>query len=119
MEVYQWLLRQNGFKVSDTGYFVYANGKRDRKAFDGRLEFDIKLIPYTGSDKWIAGTLNVIKKCLVDPRIPMAGKNCEYCGYTDAVATTLEEKKREKPGETKSIKKVKKSPIADQDSTLF
>ena len=30
MEVYQWLFRQNNFKVSDTGYFVYANGKRDR-----------------------------------------------------------------------------------------
>ena len=23
MEVYQWLLRQNGYKVSNTGYFVY------------------------------------------------------------------------------------------------
>ena len=23
MEIYQWLLRKNGFKVSDTGYFVY------------------------------------------------------------------------------------------------
>ena len=44
MEVYQWLLRHNDLKVSDTGYFVYANGKRDREAFDGKLEFDIKLI---------------------------------------------------------------------------
>ncbi|MCA9323793.1 hypothetical protein KC992_01690, partial [Candidatus Saccharibacteria bacterium] len=26
METYQWLLRQNGFDVSDTGYFVYATG---------------------------------------------------------------------------------------------
>src|SRR3989344_5692045 len=29
MEVYQWLFRQNGFKVSDTGYFVDVNGKTD------------------------------------------------------------------------------------------
>jgi CRISPR/Cas system-associated exonuclease Cas4 (RecB family) len=29
MEVYQWLLRQNGFSVNDTGYFVYANGRLD------------------------------------------------------------------------------------------
>ncbi len=27
MEMYQWLIRKNGFPVSDTGYFVYANGK--------------------------------------------------------------------------------------------
>src|SRR6056297_1940583 len=25
MEVYQWLLRQNGYPVSNTGYFVYCN----------------------------------------------------------------------------------------------
>ena len=30
MEVYQWLFRRNGFKVSDTGYFVYANATRPR-----------------------------------------------------------------------------------------
>lgn len=28
MEVYQWLLRKNGFEVSDTGYFVYANAQK-------------------------------------------------------------------------------------------
>jgi len=27
LEVYQWLLRQNGFTVSDTGYFVYTNAR--------------------------------------------------------------------------------------------
>ena len=26
MEFYQWLLRKNGFKVSNDGYFVYCNG---------------------------------------------------------------------------------------------
>lgn len=35
MEIYQWLLRKNGYKVSDTGYFVYCNGKTDKEAFDG------------------------------------------------------------------------------------
>jgi hypothetical protein len=50
MEVYQWLLRQNGHKVSNTGYFVYCNGKKDRKAFDGKLDFDITLIPHKGND---------------------------------------------------------------------
>src|SRR3989338_4560755 len=28
MEMYQWLFRRNGFEVSDTGYFVYVNGKK-------------------------------------------------------------------------------------------
>jgi CRISPR/Cas system-associated exonuclease Cas4 (RecB family) len=85
MEVYQWLFRQNGFEVSDTGYFVYANGKRDREAFDGRLEFDVKLIPYTGSDKWVEKTLVEMKKCLDSDDIPKSSPNCEYCAYINSV----------------------------------
>jgi len=85
MEVYQWLLRQNGFKVSSTGYFVYANGKRDREAFDGKLEFDIKLIAYTGNSDWIEKALLEMKKCLDNEEIPKSSPNCEYCEYVHNV----------------------------------
>src|SRR5687768_18339188 len=37
MEIYQWLFRKSGFRVSNTGYFVYCNGNTDKEAFDGRL----------------------------------------------------------------------------------
>lgn len=83
MEVYQWLFRQNNFEVSDTGYFVYANGRRDKEAFDGKLEFDVKLIPYTGSDEWVEKTLMDIKKCLDNDEIPKPSPNCEYCKYAN------------------------------------
>ena len=43
MEIYQWLLRQKGYQVSNIGYFVYCNGKLDNEAFDARLEFDVTL----------------------------------------------------------------------------
>ncbi len=84
MEVYQWLLRQNGFKVSNTGYFVYCNGKADKEAFDAKLEFDIKIIPYTGSDDWLENTLLDIKKYLTSAQIPTASRECDYCNYRDA-----------------------------------
>lgn len=80
METYQWLLRQNGFSVSNTGYFVYVNGKRDAKAFDGRLEFDIKIIPYEGDSSWVESTLEKIKKCLLGD-LPELNETCEYCDY--------------------------------------
>jgi hypothetical protein len=89
MEVYQWLLRQNDEKVSDTGYFVYCNGKRDREAFDGKLEFDIKLIPYEGSDKWIPKTILNMKKCLDSDDIPKSSPNCEYCSYINSVKNAV------------------------------
>jgi len=85
MEVYQWLLRQNGYKVSDTGYFVYCNGKADRKAFDGKLEFDVTLIPYTGKDSWVEKTIFEIHECLNSDEIPKADPECDYCSYVEAV----------------------------------
>jgi len=85
MEVYQWLFRQNGFKVSDTGYFVYCNGQTDRKAFDGKLEFDIKIIPYIGDDAWVEPAIIKAHKCLMSDKIPEAGANCDYCHYVRAV----------------------------------
>lgn len=80
MEIYQWLFRQNGYKVSDTGYFVYCNGKRDRAAFDAKLEFDIKLIPYTGNDSWVEGLIEKAVKCL-QGSLPPAGPGCDFCQY--------------------------------------
>jgi len=81
MEFYQWLLRQNGYNVSSTGYFVYCNGQMDRKAFDGKLEFDITLIPYTGNDSWVEKTIIEAHKCLNDDKIPEANSDCDYCSY--------------------------------------
>ena len=84
MEVYQWLIRQNGLPVSHTGYFVYCTGKMDRKAFDKRIEFDVNLIPYTGDDSWVEGTLAEIKECLDTDLIPDTGTTCDHCAYWNA-----------------------------------
>lgn len=84
MEVYQWLLRKNNFAVSDTGYFVYCNGKTDRQAFDARLEFDVQVLPYKGNDRWIEKTLVKIKKTLMQDDPPAASKSCDFCTYRAA-----------------------------------
>ncbi len=81
MEIYQWLMRQLGFKVSDTGYFVYCNGRADAVAFDGRIEFDVVLLPYTGNGDWIEGKLLELKKCLNSQEIQSPPDDCEFCGY--------------------------------------
>ena len=86
METYQWLFRQNGFKVSSTGYFVYVNGKTDREAFDAKLEFDVKIISYTGSTDWVEPTLLKIKKCLDSEGVPHPAEDCDYCAYRKAAA---------------------------------
>ena len=85
MEIYQWLLRQNGYEVSNTGYFVYCNGIRDAKAFDAKLEFNVALIPYRGDDSWVEKTVFDAHQCLVQDTIPVMAKDCDFCQYRKAV----------------------------------
>ncbi|MDB5182283.1 MAG: hypothetical protein JWO47_67 [Candidatus Saccharibacteria bacterium] len=88
MEVYQWLLRQNGLKVNDTGYFVYANGRLDMEGFNNRIEFRTKVIPYTGNADWVEPTIIKMKSCM-DGEMPAVGTaamggECDYCMYAKA-----------------------------------
>ena len=89
METYQWLLRQKGFAVSDTGYFVYANATKDRAAFDGKLDFEVTLIPYTGNTDWMEPTLAKLKNCLDSDGLPASGLECDYCNYRAATGKVL------------------------------
>jgi len=89
LEVYQWLLRQNGFTVSNTGYFVYTNARLDPEGFGDKLEFFTKVIPYTGSDAWIEPTLAKMKACLESDDMPPVGDAamggpCDFCSYARA-----------------------------------
>ena len=81
MEIYQWILRQMGYDVMDTGYFVYANGRKDFDAFNGTLCFHIQLIDYKGDCSWVEKTVNDAWKCLKDDALPVAKENCEFCQY--------------------------------------
>lgn len=83
MEIYQWLLRQNSFKVSNTGYFVYANGLKDRTAFDGKLDFSVQIIPYEGDDSWVEKIIFNAHDCLMG-EMPKSLNNCAYCAYRAA-----------------------------------
>jgi hypothetical protein len=104
MEVYQWLLRQNGFDVSDTGYFVYCNGRMDLDGFGDRIEFKTKIIPYTGDDSWVEPALKKMKACMESdmPAIGTAamGGPCDFCSYarqrTELTMQALQSRKSKK-----------------------
>lgn len=85
VEVYQWLLRQNDLPVSNTAYFVYANGRMDLEGFNNRVEFRTKLIPYVGSTDWISPTIESMKACMEGNMPPVGdsimGGPCEFCTY--------------------------------------
>ncbi|HAB11721.1 MAG TPA: hypothetical protein DCE47_08535 [Planctomycetaceae bacterium] len=84
MEVYQWLLRQNGFDVSDIGYFVYVNADTLLDAFNGQLIFQTHLLKHSGDDRWVEPTIVAAHACMSADEAPDANEQCEWCAYRRA-----------------------------------
>ncbi|MDQ5963593.1 MAG: 1 protein [Patescibacteria group bacterium] len=103
MEIYQWLLRQNNFTVSDTGYFVYATGNPNKDAFDGVVEFETHVFPHHGKSNWVDSVLNEMKACMDRDEMPPVGTaamggECEHCAYARARTTLTLEALQNKAG---------------------
>lgn len=79
MEIYQWLVRKNDLAVSDLGFFVYANGLKNKKTFDGKLEFDTTVLAYEGNVDWVEDTIFRIKETLDMDELPEPSIECEHC----------------------------------------
>lgn len=80
MEVYQWILRKNGYKVLDRGYFVYCRVNKENGFNKGKLSFDIKVQPYDGNSEWVEDKVFEAKKIL-DGKIPPYSPECAYCKF--------------------------------------
>ena len=80
MEIYQWLLQQNGYKVSKTGYFLFAKVNKNGGFPEGKLSFDLFLEPQEGDGNWIEGSLAEARKA-IDSAIPEPKPECTYCQF--------------------------------------
>lgn len=81
MEIYQWLLRKNGLKVSDVGYFLYCTGDPKAELFNAKIDFEMHIIPYSGKDDWVEPIILEIKRTLDAESIPESSSECDYCLY--------------------------------------
>jgi hypothetical protein len=89
MEIYQWLFRQAGHTVSNTGYFLYVNGLKDRVFYDrledgsidGVMRFKTTMIAYEGNDDWVEGAVDRAVDCFLGDQIPESGEDCELCTH--------------------------------------
>jgi RecB family exonuclease len=88
MEIYQWLLRQNGFNVSPTGYFVFAKVNKADGFGNGEaaLSFDLFIEPLAGDDSWVDHALMSARKTYDKEKMPEATPTCNYCTYRVAAA---------------------------------
>ncbi|MGQ0385166.1 MAG: PD-(D/E)XK nuclease family protein [Gammaproteobacteria bacterium] len=86
MDVYQFLVRRQGFEVSDRGWFVYANGDASAGSFEDRLRFRTAMIPYDGDDGWVLDAFRRAVRLAEGGALPAPGEGCEFCAYADRVA---------------------------------
>jgi|TARA_B100001540_G_scaffold116938_1_gene104835 hypothetical protein len=101
MDIYQWILRENGFNVSKKGYFLYVNGDQHfepgmlfEDGNKGKMIFDVQIIEYESNDEWVENILFDIKKCLDQEECPphsdsgfgpKGDKQCEYSALFDGM----------------------------------
>lgn len=92
MDLYVWVMRQKGFDVSSTGYFLYCDGDRfSDYDFLGKsgavMKFKMSLIPYETSTEWVEPTLESIDKCLNSDLCPDHNSDCEFGTFIKATGT--------------------------------
>lgn len=80
MEVYQWLLLQNKYRVSKTGYFLFAKVNKNNGFAGGRLSFDLALESLEGDSSWVEDAILNAKKTL-NSSIPGSAPECPYCKF--------------------------------------
>jgi len=90
MDIYAWIFQKSGFKLNDTGYFVYANAEKDRPRFDARLEFALTLHPYKHDSSWVESVIFDIKTALDGNKIPPSDES-EYSQFLDEAVRVLGE----------------------------
>ena len=81
LEMYQWLFKKNGFKVSDYSYLIYFNGKKNEKFFQNKLEFETHVIKLNCSTDWVEPKIIETVELLRSNTFPIPSQKCEYCNY--------------------------------------
>ncbi len=86
MDVYQFLVRRQGFAVSNQGWFVYVNGNSRSAEWGEKLSFTTTLVPYEGDDAWVLEVFRRAVATIGRTEVPAAGEDCEYCAYVAGAA---------------------------------
>lgn len=81
MDIYVYILRKMGFKVSDTSYFMVCNGVKTGDSFGSVMNFDITLVDYKVDTSWVQNKIIDMKTTLDSKKIPAETAHCESCAY--------------------------------------
>jgi hypothetical protein len=81
MDIYQFLLAQQGLEVSDRAWFVYANGLKTENGFNDVLRFRTTLVPYDGDRSWVLDAFRTAVGIVTGVVLPDPNPDCEWCRF--------------------------------------
>ncbi len=81
LALYKYLLEKNELEVSNVGYLLILNGRKNQKNFENKLYFDSHLFSKTLDNYWVENTIDSIFNILESDHIPIQKNNCTYCNY--------------------------------------
>jgi len=82
LEIYSWLLQQNGFDVSSTGYLMYYNGDASKPYLGQEMYFRRTLVPFELDTEWIAPMISKMHEYLQLDKMP-SEYECDECLYIE------------------------------------
>ena len=91
LEIYSWLLQNNGFDVSSTGYLMYYNGDASKPHLGQEMHFRRTLVPFNLKTDWMDNAGKTIYKVLQSDTMPehisseVNPIDCHDCRYIDIV----------------------------------
>lgn len=81
MSFYAFLFKKHGYKVHDTGYFIYSIADNGKPLFDQKLEFDSSILSYEIDDSWVEEVIQDMRSCLDQTNAPKPAADCEFCKF--------------------------------------
>ena len=81
MDFYAFLLKEMGFSVGPTAYFLVCNADRSADGFYGKMDFSETLIPYEWDTGWISNKVQEMIDVMNTVNIPPTNPSCKNCAY--------------------------------------
>ena len=83
MDFYAFLLKEMGFSVGPTAYFLVCNADRAADGFYGKMDFSETLIPYDWDTNWIPEQVEAMISIMNSASIPTSNPSCKNCAYAN------------------------------------
>ena len=83
MDFYAYLLKNMGYEVSSTSYFLVCNADRNKENFNKVMHFEEYLIPYPWNIDWIEEKIDEMINIMNFHNILKANPCCRNCAYSE------------------------------------